>query len=346
MKSAFMRKPGSGINAIRRRAGRIGNARAKADRRRTEVMNTVLICPQCATRYETAADIPAEGRKVRCSQCTTIWHVMPEHDPVGEAASAYRDEAPHAPAAAEPTVTPAARPLDDDEIVFRPDPEEDGKPPEASAQEPPKEAPEPVKETAKLWPAASPERRPERPETRPTPVAFGSGPLPRPASDPPKPSAMATSYLSRGAVMSKRAGIIAGWAGLGLGIAAVAIGFFAAPQAVVAALPGAARLYDRMGIAVNLRGLAFDNVTYNWIEQGGRPALDVTGEIVNLTGRAIEPPPVLFALRDGEAAEVFQWAARVRDEPLAAGERAEFSARIPSPPGAVRSLQVRFARGQ
>jgi predicted Zn finger-like uncharacterized protein len=46
-------------------------------------MPTVLICPNCSTRYETAAVIPPEGRKVRCSKCNTVWTAMRD---AGEAA--------------------------------------------------------------------------------------------------------------------------------------------------------------------------------------------------------------------------------------------------------------------
>jgi predicted Zn finger-like uncharacterized protein len=40
-------------------------------------MATLIICPVCDTRYETAAVFPPEGRKVRCSKCTHVWQAMP-----------------------------------------------------------------------------------------------------------------------------------------------------------------------------------------------------------------------------------------------------------------------------
>ncbi len=40
-------------------------------------MATVIICPSCGTRYEIAAVIPPEGRKVRCSKCSHIWQARP-----------------------------------------------------------------------------------------------------------------------------------------------------------------------------------------------------------------------------------------------------------------------------
>ena len=40
-------------------------------------MATLIICPACETRYETAAIFPPEGRKVRCSKCGNVWQAKP-----------------------------------------------------------------------------------------------------------------------------------------------------------------------------------------------------------------------------------------------------------------------------
>ncbi len=40
-------------------------------------MATLIICPACETRYETAAVFPPEGRKVRCSKCGNVWQAKP-----------------------------------------------------------------------------------------------------------------------------------------------------------------------------------------------------------------------------------------------------------------------------
>jgi predicted Zn finger-like uncharacterized protein len=36
-------------------------------------MATIIICPACETRYEIAAELPPDGRKVRCSKCSHTW---------------------------------------------------------------------------------------------------------------------------------------------------------------------------------------------------------------------------------------------------------------------------------
>lgn len=44
----------------------------------------ILTCPECATRYQTDAVFPPEGRKVRCAKCSHVWHQdgpQPEPEP-------------------------------------------------------------------------------------------------------------------------------------------------------------------------------------------------------------------------------------------------------------------------
>jgi predicted Zn finger-like uncharacterized protein len=38
----------------------------------------IIECPVCATRYDFKADLPSEGRTVRCAKCGTVWRAMPE----------------------------------------------------------------------------------------------------------------------------------------------------------------------------------------------------------------------------------------------------------------------------
>ena len=133
------------------------------------------------------------------------------------------------------------------------------------------------------------------------------------------------------------------WAALAL---LVVIGFTLAMvnrETIVSALPGSASLYSGLGLAVNLRGLDFENVTSTWTMEADQPVLEVRGEIVNITDGQIQVPTVVFALHDEDGVEVHQWKAEVTEEPLEAGARTQFAARIPSPPTSSRSVQVKFA---
>jgi predicted Zn finger-like uncharacterized protein len=77
-------------------------------------MATLIICPVCDTRYETAAVFPPEGRKVRCSKCTHVWQAMPvtklaepavEATPALEAAVAAKPPKAPPPEPPKPTAT-------------------------------------------------------------------------------------------------------------------------------------------------------------------------------------------------------------------------------------------------
>lgn len=117
-----------------------------------------------------------------------------------------------------------------------------------------------------------------------------------------------------------------------------------ARETVVRTLPGAADFYSAIGHPVNIRGLDFENVSYDWTTDGGRPAIDVKGTIRNVSAIAMEVPTVVFVLLDDRGDELYNWASRVRDTPIEAGGQAMFEARVPAPPKAARRLRVRFAR--
>jgi len=38
----------------------------------------IIECPACTTRYEIKADLPPNGRTVRCAKCETVWRAMPD----------------------------------------------------------------------------------------------------------------------------------------------------------------------------------------------------------------------------------------------------------------------------
>lgn len=67
-------------------------------------MATLIICPACDTRYETAAVFPPEGRKVRCSKCGHVWQAVAVTLPPQAGA------APAAKPAAAPQATPKPQP--------------------------------------------------------------------------------------------------------------------------------------------------------------------------------------------------------------------------------------------
>ncbi len=144
-----------------------------------------------------------------------------------------------------------------------------------------------------------------------------------------------------------RMGVVLGWLALVAVLTGGAMFGLFGRETVVQVLPGAAPVYASLGMPVNRRGLEFRDVTYVWTVDGkGRPAIDVAGEIENVSAAPVMVPTVVFAFQDEEGLELFHWATPVRRSPLPPGKRSKFQARIPAPPEAVRNLQLRFARAR
>jgi hypothetical protein len=137
-----------------------------------------------------------------------------------------------------------------------------------------------------------------------------------------------------------------GWGLLALVLAILAGLFLIAPRVVASALPGATCLYAALGMQVNSRGLAFEDVHYAWSSDTGQTVLTVEGQIVNITSGSVDVPTLVIALRDAAGKELSQWTTKAQGEQLAAGERIPFSAEIPAPQESVRSLKVRFAAAE
>jgi hypothetical protein len=137
-----------------------------------------------------------------------------------------------------------------------------------------------------------------------------------------------------------------GWLVLALVVTAV-IGTLAfAPSMVTSMLPGASRLYALFGVSVGAQGLDFEDVRYNWTNNGGQTVLQVEGNVVNLTSSARTVPTLTIALHDANDEEISAWTTQIGAEQLGAGERAPFLRQISSPPSNVSSVKVRFVKAE
>ncbi|MDA7947779.1 MAG: zinc-ribbon domain-containing protein [Hyphomicrobiaceae bacterium] len=303
----------------------------------------ILECPNCETRYEIPVDLPPEGRKVRCSSCHHVWQATRENQPQPEA-----------------TVPD----FDDEEIVFKEDPEaEAARAAEAveaaeSAEAVEKDAPAPAESDdpkgddafseeamEEAFSAAMDEAAPKKADSEETsaepqtePDIEGGDLVPKRES---QPIVIGKAKRRKGSVSGPMA---AGWAALVLFVAILGAYAYFQRVDVVRALPGTAPVYERFGLPVNVRGLEFDKVAYSWETNGRQPVLEVHGEIINVTSEPLKVPTVVFGLRTKEKVEVYQWAADVRSELLPARQRTKFSAQIPTPPKSIRDVLVRFAK--
>lgn len=343
----------------------------------------VIECPDCETRYEIPISIPEGGRKVRCAKCEHIWTVQPGDEiPANDLPVLEEDDEISFREPVEDSGQPSDEitPVDpsalegDEEVSFR-EPvaaEEDTvaqEEPDAGEKETgePLVAP-PVEEAVDDQPETeqdSPGEEGSPGEEDATALADDTEDTGDDASmdDGSARDAVADFYGDDGKVDtpagaekiyigkarrrgSLSAGLAAGWAMLCLGIAAA--GYFAISQRVevVRALPGSAWVYELIGMPVNVRGLDFADVAYSWGSSANRVFLEVHGDIVNVTDKTMGVPSVVFALRGEKDSDVFQWEYQVVNEPLAAGERATFAVRIPTPPKSTKAVQVRFAKAR
>lgn len=127
--------------------------------------------------------------------------------------------------------------------------------------------------------------------------------------------------------------------------AAVVLGALAWPQQIVTVFPAAAGLYAKMGVGVNIRGLAFAKVGREMELTDGIPVLAVAGEVHNVTASARDVPPLHFTLRDREGQDLYTWTLPVAAGPLGPGRSLPFLTRIATPPSDARQIEIRFARG-
>lgn len=111
---------------------------------------------------------------------------------------------------------------------------------------------------------------------------------------------------------------------------------------IVSAYPQTASLFSAVGLPVNLRGLAFEQIRTVKDVQDGVALLNVEGFLVNVTKRSVDIPRLRFALRNSAGREVYTWTALASREALGPGEKLPFRSRLASPPAEGQDVVVRF----
>jgi hypothetical protein len=112
---------------------------------------------------------------------------------------------------------------------------------------------------------------------------------------------------------------------------------------IVRIAPGTARVFAMIGLPVNLRGLALDNVHTNIFDLGDHKMLIVEGAVVNLRDSPTDSPNMRIALRGADKRELYVWTAPAPKAKLAPNERAAFRTRLAAPPDGVNDVLVKFA---
>jgi len=346
----------------------------------------ILECPGCEARYEIPVAIPDGGRKVRCAKCENIWTVQPGDEVRPESAPAwespddeelvFREKPETSEAASE-----APPESDDIEKASEPEPESEvqdqagiddlfaaGADDDAANDVESAHEPEPAQEDkfqadkdkladadvdfsaaegdefAEAAAGDDPEQGSENPEKD---IADENADFYGDEEDVDSPVGEERIIIGKAKhKLSFSPQLAAGWAGLCLGLLGLVSLAISQRVAVVRAMPGSASIYESLGFTVNVRGLDFKDVAYSWQNDQGQIVLQVHGDIVNITPEMVKVPTVIFGLRDADGVEVYQWTEDVLKEPLPPGRGATFSARIPTPPKSIMSVQVRFARNR
>lgn len=197
-------------------------------------------------------------------------------------------------------------------------------------------------------PAAEPEEQsveetppPREPEPVSPPVPVRSLYVP-PAPEAPAADVIEAPVRKAGRAMDRLA-MAGGW--LGLAVAVLLIGWPAVSyrQAVATLWPASATLYSALGLPVNVRGLAFTDVSYRRETEDRQPVLAVAGKLVNVSGRELAVPQILVILTGQDGRELYRWNFTPDAATLGAGKSVTFLTRVSSPPAGARHLELKFA---
>jgi len=341
-------------------------------------MATLIICPTCETRYETAAVFPPEGRKVRCSKCGHVWQAKAVTQPEGAATGLKVVSKAPGPATPLPPPTPpkakakpkpvnnamggfaggAAAAKAEPSLAERAaaaaqvQPDADfGSDEDLAAQVERMNA-----EAAMAAEGVLPDEKPSgggifarlKSKRAPAPAKPPEPPEePPPPRVPPSEAELAALAAGEPPPAEARSRVVAmGWLALIVFVALILGILVFAKGTVLSVLPGAQRLYGMFGGSSATSGLTFEGVRYGWANEGDQTVLEIQGDVVNSSASPVAVPQVVIALRDENGNEISEWTTDTGSVELAAGEHAAFVRQIPSPPSNVRSVKVRFAKAK
>ena len=137
--------------------------------------------------------------------------------------------------------------------------------------------------------------------------------------------------------------LAAAWAVFLSVLTGVTLAFVSFRDDIVVALPGMGALYRSVGLGVQAQQIDFGPVNYRWTVADGKPMIELTGQIINLTDREIAVPRVLINVRDKESGDPVKATATIRSDPLAARETADFTLEFISPSKSVSQIELAFA---
>jgi predicted Zn finger-like uncharacterized protein len=148
----------------------------------------------------------------------------------------------------------------------------------------------------------------------------------------------------RGRRTGARIATAAGWLGLIIFVAVLAWAVVTYRQTIAELWPRTSSFYAMIGMPVNVRGLAFQNVDYKYEYEDGVPVLSLTGKIVNVSARELPVPEIHVSLSDIDKHELYHWNFDAGVAALKPGEAKDFVTRLTTPPNGARGVDIRFVQ--
>jgi predicted Zn finger-like uncharacterized protein len=309
----------------------------------------LIICPNCATSYSIdQGSLGPSGRTVRCARCKTSWFA--DAKPAQQAdVSAFVDRViaeaeaqPNSPSNEIPAK--AVRPEAPSPVVAKSTPPPEPPTPQA-AQDilPPAESSPPIDGNLDIRPGEETVPVTESPSLVPL---IEQEPLPEPATETAETDQddIETFAARRERLQSSRKlkQNRSRWTAIILVLVAINVAVIGARDEVVRFLPQTASLFSMIGLPVNLRHLAFEDVKVSRETTEGVAVLLIEGNIVSKSAGATEVPRLRFAARNAKGQELYTWTALPSRSILGPGEILRFHSRLASPPKDASDVMVRF----
>jgi predicted Zn finger-like uncharacterized protein len=134
-----------------------------------------------------------------------------------------------------------------------------------------------------------------------------------------------------------------GWLVLVLLIGGILFALVEFRLAIATVWPQSSSFYAAIGMPVNVRGLAFSDVTYAMTTEDGQPVLSLAGKLANITTHELPLPMLRVDLNDDQKRSLYHWTFDTGASTLAAGGSLQFVTRLSNPPVETRNLMLRFA---
>ena len=125
--------------------------------------------------------------------------------------------------------------------------------------------------------------------------------------------------------------------------ATLGMGAVAARIPIVAGAPGTAGVFAAVGLPVNLKGVAIEDVKAETTDVGDRRTLLVVGALRNLKSEPVALDDLRVAVLGADRDERYSWTSAAPKARLEKGETARFRVLLAAPPDGAQAVLVKFA---